>query len=150
MNYSVKSFNFSIRSGLYPPASLFMISKERCNLCMNHASLDRESLDRVWWTSTTWIQRLHHNNQWSQLVVPFVKWGEEFCYFDCNISILVIVDRPLAVVLFPMVPMSCFATKKYKNIYGHTRHFQEWVGRLHKNIISMFCMTDWVWTLSLS
>ena len=82
--------------------------------------------------------------------MPFVKRGEEFCYFDCNISILVILDRPLAVVLFPMLPMSYFVTKKYKNIYGHTRHFQEWVGRLHKNKISMFGMTDWVWTLSLS
>ena len=37
INYSVKSFNFSIQSGLHPPASLFMTSKERCNLCIIHA-----------------------------------------------------------------------------------------------------------------
>ena len=30
-----------------PPASVFMACKERYNLCMNRASLDRESLDRV-------------------------------------------------------------------------------------------------------
>ena len=42
--------------GCIRPASLFMACKERYNLCMNHASLDRESLDRVSWTSTTLIQ----------------------------------------------------------------------------------------------
>ena len=29
LNYSTKSFNFSIQSWLYPPAGLFMTSKER-------------------------------------------------------------------------------------------------------------------------
>ena len=37
LNYSVKSFNFSIQSGLYPLAGLFMTSKERCNLCIIYA-----------------------------------------------------------------------------------------------------------------
>ena len=37
LNYSIKPFNFSIRSGLYPPASLFMTSKERCNLSIIYA-----------------------------------------------------------------------------------------------------------------
>ena len=43
LNYSVKSFKFSMRCGLYPPASLFISRKESCNLCMNRASLDRVS-----------------------------------------------------------------------------------------------------------
>ena len=34
------------------PSSLFMACKVRHNLCMNRASLDRESLDRVSWIST--------------------------------------------------------------------------------------------------
>ena len=33
----MKSFNFLIQSGLHPPASLFMTSKERCNLCIIYA-----------------------------------------------------------------------------------------------------------------
>ena len=37
LNYSVKSFNFSIQSELYTPASLFMTSKERCNVCIIYA-----------------------------------------------------------------------------------------------------------------
>ena len=43
-----------MRGGLYPSASLFMTSKERYNLCMNHASLDSESLDRVSWTTISY------------------------------------------------------------------------------------------------
>ena len=53
LNYSVKSYNFSMRCGLFSLANLFLACKERYNLCMNHASLDCESLDRVSWTSTT-------------------------------------------------------------------------------------------------
>ena len=37
LNYSVKSFNFSIQSGLHTPASLFMTSKERRNVCIIYA-----------------------------------------------------------------------------------------------------------------
>ena len=53
MDYLVKSFNFSMWCGLYPPTSLFMACKEKYNSCMNRASLDRESLDRVLWSNTT-------------------------------------------------------------------------------------------------
>ena len=42
-----------MRCRLYPPVSLFVVSKERYNLCMNRASVDHESLDRVSWTSKT-------------------------------------------------------------------------------------------------
>ena len=37
LNYSVTSFNFSIQSRLYSLASLFVTSKERCNLCIIYA-----------------------------------------------------------------------------------------------------------------
>ena len=37
LNYSVKSFNFSIQSELYTPVSLFMTSKERRNVCIIYA-----------------------------------------------------------------------------------------------------------------
>ena len=46
-------YNFLMQWGLYPPANLFMACKERYNLCMNRASLDRISLGRVSSTSTT-------------------------------------------------------------------------------------------------
>ena len=69
MNYSVKSFNFSIRCRLYATVSLFMACKERCNLFMNRASLDHESLDRVSWTSTT-LQQDH-----------FLIFKQKFLYF---------------------------------------------------------------------
>ena len=42
---------------MYPPAVCLWARKGRYNLCMNHASLDRESLDRVSLISTT---RLSH------------------------------------------------------------------------------------------
>ena len=38
---------FLMQYRLYPPVSLFMVCKESYNLCMNRASLDCESLDRV-------------------------------------------------------------------------------------------------------
>ena len=45
-----ESFNVM---GCIPPPVCLWACKERYNLCMNPASLDRESLDRVSWTSTT-------------------------------------------------------------------------------------------------
>ena len=47
LNYSVKSFNFSMRCTLYPPVTLLMACKERYNLCMNRISFVCESLDCV-------------------------------------------------------------------------------------------------------
>ena len=47
LNYLVKSFNFSMRCKLHPPVSLFMACKERYNLHMNRASLERELSVRV-------------------------------------------------------------------------------------------------------
>ena len=43
LNYSIQSFNSSMESRLYPPASLFMTCKERYSACLNRALLDRES-----------------------------------------------------------------------------------------------------------
>ena len=43
----VKCFNFSMRCKLCPPITLSMACKERHKLCMNRASLYRESLDGV-------------------------------------------------------------------------------------------------------
>ena len=48
-----ESFNVM---GCIPPPICLWACKERHNLCMNHASLDCESLDRVLWTSTTPFQ----------------------------------------------------------------------------------------------
>ena len=48
MNYSVKYFNFSIQSGLYPPTSLFMTSKERCHLCIIYAWIMHQWIVNHW------------------------------------------------------------------------------------------------------
>ena len=53
LNYSVKSFTFSMQCRLSPAAILFMACKERYNLWMNCALLDHKLLDHVSWTSTT-------------------------------------------------------------------------------------------------
>ena len=60
MNCSVKSFNFSIRKGLYPPPVCLWHSKKDIivnNLCMNRASLVRASWtsaipDHLWTTAS--------------------------------------------------------------------------------------------------
>ena len=71
-----------------------------------------------------------------QFGVPYVKQGEELCYFNCNIFILVeqsyhgIVGRPFGVALFPMVPM--YVVLQQKKIFGHTWSFQEWAGVLKR------------------
>ena len=38
LNYSVKVFGCSMRCRLYPPVSLFMVCKERYNICMDRGS----------------------------------------------------------------------------------------------------------------
>ena len=49
----VIQWSFRCEVSCFPRPSLFMSCEERHNLCMNGASLYRESLDRVPWSKTT-------------------------------------------------------------------------------------------------
>ena len=69
MNYSVKSFNFLIQSGLHPPASLFMTSKERCNLCIIYAWIMHR------WIVNCWIVYLELAQHASFLKIILIKPG---------------------------------------------------------------------------
>ena len=76
------------------PASLFMAYTESYNSCLNRALLDRESLDRLLWTSTTLQGQLTQacvmfRNRFKETIVLQEKWRVYFkslifyfCFLD--------------------------------------------------------------------
>ena len=60
LNYSVKSLTFLCDVSCIPHTYVYGMQRKVYNLCMNGASLDRESLDRVSLTSTTLQDVIKH------------------------------------------------------------------------------------------
>ena len=75
-----ESFNVM---GYIPPPVCLWACKERHNLCMNRASLDRQSLDCVSWTSTT----------------PFFLRSAEKCQLPLNFGNLLKVLLPWTLLI---------------------------------------------------
>ena len=89
--------NFSVQSGLYPPTSLFMTSKERCNLCIIYAWIMHHWIMNFWivyhelaqpiWRAF-FLMEISLNLEYRQIkrkIISRRSWGEErstcMCYF---------------------------------------------------------------------